>query len=300
MRGTSSAPGRPCDTRRMDLSAVAPGLSEEARLALPNLFIIGAAKSGTTSLHRYLAEHPEISMSSNKEPMCFEAVNWVDRLAEYRGLFARPTAPVRGEASTAYSAYPWVPEIPDRVRAVAPGARIIYLVREPIARTVAHYAQNVWDRFPVRRFDELMEDLEHPMNMPVWCSRYATQLERWLERFPADRVLVLDQRELQLNRRATMRQVLRFLGVDAGFASAAWDAEHNPAGEHRVPTRTARALGPLGARALTVGPLRRLLTRPVPKPELTPNQHDRLIALLAPEARRLREITGLELDHWSV
>ena len=62
--------------------------------------------------------------------------------------------------TTAYSAYPWVPEIPDRVKSVVPGARIVYVVREPVERMLSHYAQNVWDRFPVRPFDE-----------PGWLAR---------------------------------------------------------------------------------------------------------------------------------
>jgi hypothetical protein len=144
---------------------------------LPTFLIVGAPKAGTTSLHAYLAEHPEIAMTREKEPMCFEPPDWEARLGDYAALFERE-APVRGESSTAYASFPWAPEIPDRVRKVAPGMRIVYLVRDPIPRTLSHYAQNVWDRKPVRPFDELMADLEHPLNMPVWCSRYATQLER--------------------------------------------------------------------------------------------------------------------------
>lgn len=269
------------------------------RAALPTFFVIGASKTGTTSLHEYLAVHPEIAMTDDKEPMCFEPPHWVDRMAEYRELFPH-RAEVRGESSTAYSAYPWVPEIPDRVRAAVPDARIIYIVRDPIPRTLSHYAQNVWDRFPVRPFDELMDDLEHPMNMPVWASRYATQYERWAERFGAERILVLDHRKLLTDRRGTMRQVFEFLGVDAGFTSPEWDAEHNTAVSHRVPTDLAKRLGRAGAAALRVPALGRLLTREVPKPQLTPQQRERLVALLRPEAERLRRLTGLPLEHWSL
>lgn len=276
-----------------------PALSEETRQALPNLFIIGAAKAGTTSLHSYLAQHPEIAMSKVKECMCYEPPHWVERLDEYRGLFDR-LASVRGEASTAYAAYPWAAEVPDRVRATAPNARIVYLVRDPIVRTLAHYAQNVWDRFPVRPFDELMDDLEWPMNMPVWCSRYATQLGRWLERFPSEQVLVLDQRELMVDRGAVLQRVFEFLGVDADFETPAWDAKHNTASSHRRPNRLAHMLGPRGISAARLGRFPRVLTSPVPKPTLRREQRRRLEALLGPEARRLREMTGLRLDHWSV
>lgn len=276
-----------------------PALAPEVRAALPTFFVIGASKAGTTSLHEYLAVHPEIAMTRNKEPMCFEPPHWVDRMAEYRELFPH-LAEVRGESSTAYSAYPWVPEIPDRVRATVPDARIIYIVRDPIQRTISHYAQNVWDQLPVRPFDDLMDDLEHPMNMPVWASRYATQYERWAERFGAERILVLDHRKLLTDRAGTMRQVFAFLEVDPYFTSPAWDAEHNTAVSHRVPTDFAKRLGRTGVAGLRVPALRRLLTREVAKPQLTAQQRERLVALLRAEADRLRGMTGLALDHWSL
>jgi hypothetical protein len=238
--------------------------------------------------------------------MCFEPPHWAERLAEYRDLFERP-APVRGEASIAYSAFPWAPEIPDRVRAAVPSARIVYLVREPVERMLSHYAQNYWDRhlwgakrFPIRPFDELMDDLEDPMNMPVWCSRYATQAERWIERFGRDRVLVLDQRDLLKDRGETLRRVFAFLDVDATFTSKAWDAEHNTATQHRLPTDLARRAGRAGRAGLRVPLLRRALTREIPRPTLSAAQRERVAAVLAPEAERLRALSGLKLDHWSV
>ena len=280
---------------RAEYSAVTSAdLPGHVREWLPTFLIVGAPKAGTTSLHEYLAVHPEIAMSSEKEPMCFEPPHWQERLAEYPALFGRP-AKVRGESSTAYSAYPWAPEIPDRVRSVAPRMKILYLVRDPIPRTLSHFAQNVWDRKPVRPWDELMDDLEGEMNMPVWCSRYATQLARWTERFSD--VLVLDQRDLRDRRADTLRRVFAFLGVDAAFSSPAWSAEHNTATDHRRPRPIARRLP---ARLADWRPVRRLVWERVPVPEPRPDQLRRLEALLAPEAARLREMTGLALDHWSI
>ena len=275
---------------------VAPELTPAARAALPTFFIIGAPKAGTTSLHEYLAEHPEIAMTADKEPSCFETRKWAERLDDYVTQFRAP-ARERGESSTAYSSFPWQPEIPDRIRATVPEARFIYLLREPIPRMLSHYAQNLWDGKPVRPFDELMEDLEDPWNMPVWCSRYATQLERWIERFGRDRVLVLDQRDLLQDRARTLRRVFEFLEVDASFTSPAWDALHNTARSHRVPTPLAHRLRLAGRH---LGPLTPLLTRAIPLPSLTAEQRSRVEALLAPEVARVRELTGLALDHWGL
>lgn len=277
----------------------APALPAGVRAALPTFITIGTAKSGTTSLHLYLAEHPEIAMSSEKEPMCFERPDWVERMAEYTELFEEPRD-VRGESSTAYSAYPWVPEIPDRVRAVIPDVKLIYCVRDPIDRMVAHYAQMVWDRFPVRPWDELMDDLEHPMNIPVWQSRYGTQYERWAERFGQDRILVVDQRDLARERERTLRRVFEFLEVDVDFVSPDWSADHNTARDHVRPTRFGERAGRHRGRLERIPFVRPLLARPVRKPTLTAAQRQRVEAILKPEAEHFRELTGLAFAHWSI
>jgi hypothetical protein len=278
---------------------LSPELAPETRAALPTFFVIGASKCGTTSLHRYLDAHPEIAMSVNKEPMCYVPDDWPDELRRYETLFTEKAA-VRGESSTGYSAYPWSPEVPDRVRATVPDARIIYMVRDPIPRTLSHYAQNVWDRHPVRPFDELVDDLEDEWNMPVWASRYATQLERWLERFPGNPFLVLDQDDLQHDRPSTLRKVFEFLEVDPDFESASWEEKHNIARARRVPNKLGARLGMRRALGDDLRLSRRLLTREVRTPKLKPAQHERLAALLAPEAQRLRELTGRRFEHWSV
>ena len=279
------------------MALAAPQLPDAVRAALPTFFVIGAPKAGTTSLHEYLAEHPQVAMSEPKEPMCFQPPHWVTRLGEYQHLFAQRAA-VRGESSTAYTAYPWAPDVPGRVRATVPEAKLIYVVRDPIPRMLSHYAQNVWDGFPVRPFDELMADLEHPLNMPVWASRYATQLERWLEHFPRDRILVFDARDLREQRAETLRRVFAFLSVDPDFVSPAWDREHNTASSHAKPNALGRRLGGVGERLARRPGLRRMVAREVPAPALRAGQRDRVASLLRPEAERLRAMTGLSLAHW--
>jgi len=275
-------------------------------VAAHTFLIIGAAKAGTTSLPQLPRRAPEISMSSEKEPVCFEPPDWHRRLGEYRELFDR-AAPVRGEASIAYSAYPWTPEIPDRVRAVVPDARIVYLVRDPIERMLSHCAHMEWNRHlwgaqRSRPFDQLMEDLDDPMNTPVWCSRTATQIERWIERFGDDRVLVIDQRELLT------------------------EPPPDPVARPRVPRgRTHIPLAGLGRRAQARRPSTRLrpaLARRLgragtpgrPPARRAPRAHSARSAPAAergaaragrwrcwrPRPTRLRAMTDLPLDHWTV
>ena len=264
--------------------------------ALPTFFVIGAARSGSTSLHTYLSQHPEIAMSIPKEPMYFQPPDWRERITRY---VYDGDAAVRGESSTAYTAYPWAAEVPERVRATVPDAKLIYVVRDPIPRVLSHWMRNVQDDLPVKPFDELMADLEDPMNIPVWSSRYATQLERWLAHFPRERILVLDNDDLARHRRDTLQRVFAFLGVDPTFHTDEFERVHNRI-IRVIPNERGRRLGAVGTWAARRPRLRPLVAREVPTPELRPDQRERLEALFAPEVARLRELTGLPLDNWSI
>jgi len=281
---------------------------------LPNFFIIGAAKAGTTSLHAYLDEHPEIQMSAVKEPNFFAEPSpgrpfLVGRVAsreEYERLFAGD-APLRGEASPSYSLHPWRAGVPERIAQAVPDARFVYLVRDPIDRTVAHYAQAA----ATEDVGDLAAALADP-DSPFACgSRYATQVRRYLERFAESRLLVVDQAELLSNRDETLREVFAFLGADAEFRSPAFDAEHNRgAGKREFSGAYARAQGsvaarlarrlPAPARAAAVSVARRTLTRPLARPELDSDLRERLAEAFAPEVDWLRRWSGRHFDSWSV
>lgn len=91
-------------------------------MALPTFLIIGAMKSGTTSLHRYLDQHPQIQMSARKEPSFFSGpeagipytLSRVSDVKQYEELFD-PTVEVRGEASPNYTIYPRRQGVPERI-----------------------------------------------------------------------------------------------------------------------------------------------------------------------------------------
>lgn len=106
----------------------------------PNLVVIGAAKCGTTSLHRYLGRHPDIGMSHPKEPRHFVRADWEARLGEQR-LFDRMGSTIRGESSTDYTKFPLWQDIPRRIHWVIPDAKLIYVVGDPVRRIVAQYVE---------------------------------------------------------------------------------------------------------------------------------------------------------------
>lgn len=274
-----------------------------APAVLPNLFLIGAAKSGTSSLHHYLDQHPAVSMSTDKEPHIFAQANWREHLTRYGDLLDAG-APVRGDGSTNYAKYPTFGDVAARIAETVPGARIIYVVREPIGRTVAHYVENVSAGLESRPMLEALQDFDDPRNTYVWTSRYATQIEQYLEHYPRERVLVLDQEDLLSRRAETMRKVFAFLGVDEDFRSDAFDAMLNT-------RNTKRRISEMGARlqesraadlARKVPPRWRapfmrsafhLFSRQVRRPELDAGLEQRLADLYAAEAERFSALTGL-------
>jgi hypothetical protein len=274
---------------------------------LPNLFVIGAAKCGTTSLHHYLDSHPEISMSSVKEPGLFSFTPWEERIAEYGPMF-RPAARIRGESSTRYTYYPNVQGIPERIASKVPDARFIYMVRDPIDRAVGHYTQQYATVMEQRTLDSAIRDLDQPGNFYVAPSRYATQLERWLEVFDRERIMVIDHLDLLRRRAETVSAVLRFLGIEDGVALNL-DPEFNvgeskermtPAGA-RIWFMLMPAVKrlPPGARARLAGSRLFPLER-IGRPALSDRMRELLAAELKPEADRFRELTGMAFEAWSV
>ena len=207
-----------------DHLGIPPAPSDPASRALmPNLFVIGASKSGSSALHAYLRVHPEICMSSEKEP-CFFVDN--DELEAAWPIMARHAcshewpaylglweggegARYRGEGSVYYSQAPHRSNVAARIAAHCPDARIIYTVREPVARAVGHY----WQRF--KEFQEPLP-IEQAMRENALyrdTSDYALQMEQYLAHFPASQIKVVVAEDLRTRRREVLAEVFDWLGV---------------------------------------------------------------------------------------
>jgi hypothetical protein len=263
---------------------------------LPNLLIIGGMKCGTTSLHRYLAAHPEIFMSKEKELEFF--TSWNQRelgLAWYEQQFPE-AAPIRGESSPVYTAWPHVLGVPEAIRATLPEVKLIYVVRDPVARTVSHYLHAFGRGDERRALADVATEPEFAESGYVAQSRYAMQLERYLELFDSSDVLVLQQEALDADRAATLRTAFRFLGVDEEFSSSVFQRRYNVARDERRSRR-------IGQRLRVPQPVQRgidrLLSRRIEKPPLPPAVRERLVDLLTPDTQRLVELTDLQPTVWS-
>jgi hypothetical protein len=290
-------------------------------VTLPNFFIIGAAKAGTTSLHHYLDQHPQVQMSAIKEPNYFAGpangipypVGRVERLDEYERLFD-PSFERRGEASPSYTNAPRRRGVPERIKETLPEARFVYLVRDPIARLLSQYQMLFADgdeRKPLAEAVQGLDDAD-PHSYYLTCqSFYARQLELYLGHFPQERILVVDQAELRRDRAGTLRQVFSFLSVDPDFTTPAFDSELFKGADKRVYPRSFkkvirpalrgpyRLLPPKLRESLRSSVEQRFLP-PAPTPVLDDVSRERLEALFSPDVERLRRMTGNEFSSWSI
>ena len=181
----------------------------------PNLFIIGAMKCGTSSLHAYLGSHPKIFMSTPKEPMFFSrGSNGSKGLRSYLEMFASVSdATIIGESSTEYSKVPKFSGVAERIYSFNPEARFIYIMRDPIDRTISQY----WHMFRSERekrpmLAALRRDPEYINN-----SHYAMQLTPYVELFGKDRVYTLTLEEMTKDPSKTVEKIFGWLGVDSSF-----------------------------------------------------------------------------------
>ncbi len=184
---------------------------------LPNLLVIGAMKGGTTSLWEYLRQHPQVHMSSTKEIHFFDRDDrWGRGCAWYEGHFAGATGQhtVIGEATPAYARFPQHRDVPARAASLVPQARLVYVLRDPIARIRSHYLHHRTLGLETLPFAQAV--LER--STYVDTSRYAMQIEQWLRCYPREQLLVITSEQLREQHAETMRQVYAFLGVDPSWS----------------------------------------------------------------------------------
>jgi len=214
-------------------------------MKLPNFFIIGANKAGTSSLYHYCRQHPEIFMSKNKEPMFFTASGPLPTkdekvvnkpglyyqyftLREYIDLFVSATEPLRGEASTSYLANPnstmWI-------RKIIPDAKLIVILRNPIERAISDFefqanrnksesrtlAQAINDALngyisPANAKqvgDNLLNDPQRYLNLGL----YGRQLSIVKRFFPDNQLFIADYGEYNKYTVEFVQKVYKFLGA---------------------------------------------------------------------------------------
>jgi hypothetical protein len=279
--------------------------------ARPNLFVVGAGKSGTTSLWAHLGAHPDIFMSELKEPHHFSRGGvpgqpTVKDPSGYAELFAGGAGHrYRGEASPSYL---WDEQSPARILEAAPDARIVISLRDPVERAHANYWSHLRGYVDERPFDVAVREelaagtVDYLAVPPPYVARgyYDEQVVRYLDVFGgATMVLLFD--EFVADVRGTMRRVFEWLGLDAAPAEKLDPAPVYPFLRPRNAV-VAALLDVPGVRrvgdAVLRGSLRKRIDRVVfetEKPALDPELRRLLRDVYAPHDARLRELLGRSL-----
>lgn len=184
-------------------------------MALPDFVVIGAMKCGTTTLQEQLAAQPGVFMSTPKEPNFFsDDPVFAKGLRWYEGLFdAAPAGALKGEASTHYTKRPTHPKALERLAAVLPDAKFVYMTRDPFARLVSHWIHG-------RTMGEIRCDLETAVERQpelVDYGRYAFQIAPWLARFGRERFFLTSLERITAEPDAEFARLGVFLGAAEPF-----------------------------------------------------------------------------------
>ena len=211
---------------------------------IPDYLIIGAARSGTTSLWFYLANHPAVGRSLTKEVHYF-STNYAKGWSWYRGHFPtklykayverRFGLPlITGDASPYYVFHPLAPR---RIARALPRVKMILMLRDPVERAYSHYKHEVFIGAETLSFEEAIEreperlegeeeriladpsyqGFNHQHFSYLARGLYAEQLETWFSLFPRERFLIISSEEFFADPGRGFNEVLSFLGL------APWD-----------------------------------------------------------------------------
>ena len=205
-----------------------------------DFFIVGAPKAGTTSLYHYLNEHPQVEMSSQKEPDYFSdkaiheqgiyyTKNRVNTLDKYESLFVQKESVIYGEGSVSYLFYDNVAE---DIKKYNPNAKIIIMLRNPAERAFSHYLMDYRLGLISDSFENIIAKKSKHKNAHLFyqqyieVSKYSNQILRYLNFFEKDNILFIDYEDFRINVSDTVNQAYNFLEISTDF-TADTDIKHN-------------------------------------------------------------------------
>jgi len=172
------------------------------------VIIIGAMKSGTTSLYSYLAQHPQICECRIKEPEFFSRhQSHGEKEAEYEGLWDFNDSIHRYvlDGSTGYTKYPMEKDVPERISSLGINPRFLYILRDPFERIESHFNSG---RFNFEWKHSILD--KHLINV----SNYYMQLQRYRQIFPRNRFLLLDFSQMKTDPQKVLCEIYDFLHLD--------------------------------------------------------------------------------------
>ncbi len=301
----------------------------QAAVTAPNFFVVGAGRSGTTSLHEILGQHPDVFMCPRKSPNYFAAHlaqpgwetpvatamarHWVHDADEYRALFdGATTQRAVGEVSPVYLQ---ALDVAPRIDSEHPDASIVAVLRNPVDRAHSHFVGRrrdgieIYSTFAERAERELAAPLPDDVAFGhlIGCGRYHHFLRPYVELFGADRVTVVLYDDFVADARAVVAEIFEAIGVDVDFVPEL-SARSNRTGIIRngparaVWTRTVRVRTAL--RPHLPDRLRAMVGRPflaeLDKPELDQRLRQRLGDVVRDDVAALEVLLDRDLSRWQL
>ncbi len=292
---------------------------------MPNLFIIGAAKAGTTALYDYLAQHPQVFLSRVKEPMFFSREDYYARgLDWYEDEYFQGAEayPVRAEATPHYLY--WSGKVAPRIKTVYGGRPMKFVVsfRDPVSRAYSWYWNMVREGREDLDFDEALlaeerrlEQSRHELyerGSMVYGysagSRYASMLQPYLKLYPLEDFFFVFQDDLKYRANETCQEIFEFLGIESSMQIST--SNSNPAAmpRSRLLHKTLRQrslfkefikpLIPIRARRPLKSKMMRVNLKETPYAPLDPQLVREMRLSYRTETEKLEKITGRELSSW--
>lgn len=279
---------------------------------LPDFIIIGAMKSGTTSLHYYLGLHPEIFVSKEKELNFFIKSNelssgtWEKGIDWYKSKFIG-NAKIHGETSPNYTVYPVIKGIPERMHSVIPDAKLIYIVRDPIERIISHYIHRYAERKEDRTLTEALINFDN--NLYIYRSQYYLQINQYLQYYSPQNILIISSEELSNTPQKTLQTIFNFLGVSDYSEIIKYQKKLHKSIYKRRKTDLGNRIStlPIISKIDLLSPpwryhLKKLIYFPfstsIKKPNLDQKLLLRLIEYLAEDINCLRKYTQKDFNEW--
>lgn len=294
---------------------------------LPNFLIVGAAKSGTSSLHEYLKQHPDIFLPHIKEPMffCDSPGRVTVNLADYAQLFRAATSyKAIGEASTPYL---YDLEAPMKIKNTLGNIPIIILLRQPAERAYSLWSYFYHQQFETLSFEaslaaeaERKASIEFQKSSPVYpgyrfyfsSGLYAEQIERYISIFGKSRVHVFLFDQLKQTPDAVCRQIFQILCVDEQFtpkfaiyneqktSKIGWVSQlmttHRPVTVDKIYNRLPYLLRETAFNVARF--VYQLNSKPAKSEKLSPDLYRKLTEQYRPDILRLEQLLELDLSSW--
>jgi hypothetical protein len=298
-------------------------------MTMPNFLVIGAAKGGTTALHRYLKQHPQIFMSPRKELRFFpfendppdyrgpgdeaDAASMTISLEDYVAQFeGSDDYPARGEISPLYL---YLPQSAERIRHYIPEAKILAVLRQPAERAYSHYLMMRRDGLETLGFEDALAAEDERVagrygHRWHYLRRgfYAAQLKPYFANFRRERIKIYLYEDYVSDSVGFAQDIFRFLNVDDSFVPD-MSVRHNESKLPRSRSLQVFLTEPRAAKNLfkTFIPARwsrrigdRLRGKNLTRPPLSADVRRQLTEVYREDIKELQDMLGRDLSHWLV